>query len=195
MRIIFFDTETCGLPKNYRAPASDVDNWPRMIQIAWIQHNTDTEFFTEHEYIIKPDGFEIPEESSKIHGITTEIAMKKGFALKPVLEVFAKRVKEADLIVGHNISFDRKIAGAEFVRNGIPDVLHGTNRICTMWSSTKYCKIKGKRGYKWPGLEELYMKLFNKKMVGAHDALIDIRCTAECYFELVRRNVIVPPIV
>lgn len=32
---LFFDTETTGLPKNYKAPASDSDNWPRLVQIAW----------------------------------------------------------------------------------------------------------------------------------------------------------------
>jgi DNA polymerase-3 subunit epsilon len=33
---LFFDTETTGLPKNWKAPVTDLENWPRMIQIAWI---------------------------------------------------------------------------------------------------------------------------------------------------------------
>jgi len=28
---LFFDTETTGLPRNWKAPVTDLDNWPRMV--------------------------------------------------------------------------------------------------------------------------------------------------------------------
>ena len=37
---LIFDTETTGLPtKGYHEPISDVDNWPRLVQIAWQLHD------------------------------------------------------------------------------------------------------------------------------------------------------------
>ena len=33
---LFFDTETTGLPKNWKVPATDLNNWPRMIQLAYL---------------------------------------------------------------------------------------------------------------------------------------------------------------
>ena len=30
---LIFDTETTGLPKNWKAPLTDFDNWPRMVQL------------------------------------------------------------------------------------------------------------------------------------------------------------------
>lgn len=69
MRYCFFDTETAGLPKNFSAPTTDVDNWPRLVQLSWILTDERKEVF-----IIRPDGFTIPEEASNVHGITTERA-------------------------------------------------------------------------------------------------------------------------
>jgi hypothetical protein len=37
---LFIDTETTGLPKNYKAPLHDLSNWPRLIQIAWLLYNS-----------------------------------------------------------------------------------------------------------------------------------------------------------
>lgn len=36
MKYLFIDTETTGLPKEYDAPYTDIDNWPRLVQLAWI---------------------------------------------------------------------------------------------------------------------------------------------------------------
>jgi DNA polymerase III epsilon subunit-like protein len=193
MKILFFDTETTGIPKDYNAPVADTDNWPRLVSISWIQHVGDR-LHSTHDYIIKPKGFSIPQEASNIHGITTENAINKGFDLGAVLTVFAKRVREADLIVGHNISFDRKIVGAELCRLGIKDTLHGKERICTMFKSIKFCNIPGKYGRpKCPQLQELHVKLFGEEFAEAHSSLADIQATARCFFALVEKGVIELP--
>ncbi len=69
---LFFDTETTGLPQNWKAPVTDLNNWPRMIQIAWILCDDKGNRIESDDFIIKPENFEIPKDASTIHGISTE---------------------------------------------------------------------------------------------------------------------------
>src|SRR6056300_1659134 len=92
---LFFDTETSGLPTNWKAPVSDLSNWPRMIQVAWILCSGDGERLESASYIIRPEGFEIPAEASAVHGITTEIALNEGVKLNEVLLKFAELTQKA----------------------------------------------------------------------------------------------------
>ena len=181
---LFFDTETTGLPANYKASIEDVDNWPRLVQLAWITE--DKKGKTEViEYIIKPEGFTIPKEASDIHGITTEKALKDGVPLKDVLAKFAIAIQNASYIIGHNISFDINIMGCEYFRTKFHSELMQRDILCTMQSSTSYCKLPGFRGkYKWPKLEELYLKLFDTSFENAHDAKADIMATRKCFWKL-----------
>jgi DNA polymerase III subunit epsilon len=188
--ILFFDTETTGVPKNYNAPITDLNNWPRAVQIAWTIYQGAGDCIYERSAIIKPEGFEIPEEASKVHHITTEQAIREGQDLATILAAFVIDMTTVDALAGHNINFDVHILGAEFIRCNIENPIHTKPCICTMMRSTAFCKLPGKYGYKWPKLEELYQKLFNKPLVDAHDALIDIQATAECFFELQRLGII-----
>ena len=91
MVYLFFDTETTGLPKKYDAPSSDLDNWScRLVQLPWIMKDENQTLLSQGDFIIKPEGFEIPKESSNVHGITTEIALEKGKDLKKVREFSEK---------------------------------------------------------------------------------------------------------
>ena len=85
---LIFDTETTGLPKNFKAPITDTDNWPRCIQIAWQLHDELGNLIEHQDYLVKPDGFSIPYQSEKIHGISTELATEEGLPLAEVLEKF-----------------------------------------------------------------------------------------------------------
>ena len=185
----FFDTETTGLPRSYKAPVSDLNNWPRLIQVAWLVTEEGGKEIKSAEYIIKPDDFSIPAEAAKIHGITDEIANRSGVALKPVLEEIAADIAAATVLIAHNIQFDEKIVGAEFLRTGSRNHLEAKPRECTMHSSTNYCGIPGPYGNKWPKLQELHEKLFQKAFPDAHNALADVRACAKCYFELRRIGV------
>jgi len=187
---LFFDTETTGLPRNYKAPATDTNNWPRMIQIAWVLSSKKGKRIDAQSYIIKPEGFMIPPESSKIHGITTERALDEGVDLRKVLNEFNELINESNYLVAHNISFDEKIVGAEFIRNQIPSQLFNKPRLCTMHASTNYCRIPGRYGYKWPRLSELHIKLFGKDFEDAHDAAADISATEKCFWALRKKGII-----
>ncbi len=187
--ILFFDTETTGVPRNYKVPASDVESWPRLVQLGFIVMD-DKNPLLETEYVVYPS-FEIPAEASRVHGITTERARDIGQPIGDILGNFKFWVENCDVIVGHNVDFDVHVVGAEFIRLLEKDPFEGKKIVCTMQSSTRFCGIPNGRGsFKWPKLHELYRKLFDRDMGAAHTALQDIQNTAQCYFELVERGVI-----
>lgn len=187
---LIFDTETTGLPKDWKAPVTQVDNWPRMVQLAWVRFDAKGELFDQGNHIIAPEGYTIPKAASDIHGITTAKAMAEGQSLLPVLEQFADLLAQSDCVVAHNISFDENILGAEFIRKGVRHQLHGKPKVCTMLGSTDYCRIPGQRGYKWPRLSELHYRLFKTYFEEAHNAAVDVQATARCFWELKRLGVL-----
>jgi DNA polymerase-3 subunit epsilon len=188
--ILFFDTETTGLPKNWKAPVTDLNNWPRMVQLAYILYDTNENVISKGDYIIKPEGYSIPSDSSNIHGISTEKAIREGKELRLVLDEFNSLLSKAEYLVAHNISFDEKIVGAEFLRIEMQNSIPSKRKICTMESSTNFCAIDGPYGYKWPKLSELHYKLFHSNFEEAHNAAEDIKATAKCFWELKRQGVI-----
>ena len=187
---LFFDTETTGLPRNWKAPVTDLNNWPRMVQLAFLLYDPDGNEISGGDYIIRPEGYRIPADASRIHGITTERALLEGRPLPEVLEVFNSLIPQASYLVAHNISFDEKIIGAEFLRCHMPNSLNGKRKICTMDSTTNFCAINGPYGYKWPKLSELHYKLFRTGFEEAHNAAADIRATVKCFWELKRRGIL-----
>lgn len=187
---LFFDTETTGLPRRWNAPVTDVDNWPRLVQLAWMVCDRDGEIVAKADRLVQPQGFTIPPEVSRIHGITTRMAMEKGRSLKEVMEEFADRIDGVSALVGHNISFDECIVGAEFERLRMMTSLFLKPKYCTMKSSVDYCKLPGKNGFKSPKLAELHEILFGKGFENAHNALADVEATARCFWELKKRGVV-----
>ena len=189
---LIFDTETTGLPQNFNAPLSDSDNWPRMVQIAWQLHDENGELIENQDYIIKPEGYDIPFNATRIHGISTKMAQEQGRDLQEVLEEFTEVLKKTKVVAGHNIDFDYKIVGAELFRKGIENTLEKTPSADTMELGTDFCQlIGGKNGrYKSPKLEELYEKLYGKKFDEAHNAAADVNATAQVFFEMMRIGII-----
>jgi DNA polymerase III epsilon subunit-like protein len=197
--INFFDTETTGLPKNWRAPMSDVENWPRIIQLAWTVTDSTGKVLKTHERLIKPDGWEVPTGDFWIqHGFTQEKSMAEGEPLAEVLTEFIADLESCEILVAHNMDFDHKVVGAEMVRHGMTGKVLA--KICTKEVSVDFCKIpfpgrKDTRSwvqqqYKWPTLAELHMKLFGKEFENAHSAGGDVLALKDCFFGLVNRGVI-----
>ena len=190
---LIFDTETTGLPRNYNAPLSDSDNWPRMVQIAWQLHDETGQLLHYDSIIIKPEGYTIPFNAEQIHGISTKRALEEGRELKTVLQEFIEIVNKCKYLCGHNIEFDINIIGAEFLRMGLPNVFEGKPSIDTKSDeTTAYCAIPGGKGgkFKWPTLSELYTKLFNESFAEAHNAAFDVQATAKAFFEIIKRSII-----
>lgn len=189
---LIFDTETTGLPRDYNAPLTDHDNWPRCVQIAWQLHDEKGFLIEAVNQIIKPDGFTIPYKAVEIHGISTELALKEGKPLAEVCTRFREALKKAKWVAGHNISFDLSIMGAEFYRVQDTNPLDSVDYLDTKEAGTDYCAIPGGKGgkFKWPTLSELHQKLFNKSFGEAHNAAADVEATARCFFKLIELGLI-----
>jgi len=194
MKLLFIDTETTGLPKDYKAPASKTDNWPRLVEIGYIMTDENDNNPTRRNLIAKPDGFIIPTEASDVHGIVTKDALERGVHIRYILRELESYINQADIVIAHNYNFDSKIIGAEYHRQGMPDPLDGKNAICTCDNQTivDYCALPGKwpGKFKWPKLKELFSRLYCYEFEEQHSALADIQATADCYFELKKREVI-----
>lgn len=189
---LVFDTETTGIPRNHDAPASDIGNWPRLIQIAWLLADTEGRELGSQAFIIRPDGFVIPDSAARLHGIDTQTAHQLGVEVSSALDAFAKDLSAAEILVAHNVRFDERVVGAEFFRAGrTTNPIESKTRCCTMRQATDFCRIPGgPRGYKWPTLDQLHRTLFGVGLEAAHNAIADVRACATCFFELKRRGII-----
>jgi len=189
---IVFDTETNGKPLNYKAEAWDVKNWPRVVQLAWAVYDNDGNLAGTQKHLIRPDGWQIPDEVVEIHGITYQMAMQDGIPAQDAISRFISDYNSARVLVAHNMKFDYPVLLCEFLRYGLRTE-NKTRKVCTMEESTDFCQIPGGfRGrYKWPKLIELHQILFGEGFDGAHDALNDVLACGRCYFELLKQGVII----
>lgn len=188
---LIFDTETTGLPKRWDAPITDADNWPRCIQIAWQLHDAMGNCIEHQDYLVQPEGFNIPYDAEKIHGISTELAQKNGVPLAEVLEKFNAVLSKTKFIVGQNVGFDLNIMGAEFHRELVENNLQNLPVLDTCTEHTaNLCQIPGGRygKFKLPTLTELHEFLFHTPFAEAHNATADVEATTRCFFELIRRE-------
>ncbi|PQJ20514.1 DNA polymerase III subunit alpha [Nonlabens tegetincola] len=188
---LIFDTETTGLPKRWDAPITDTDNWPRVVQIAWQLHDEMGNLIEHEDYLIKPDGFDIPYDSERVHGISTQLAQEQGIALEEMLEKFNIALSKTKFVVGQNLNFDLMVTGSEFVRAQIANQLQEIPVLDTCTEHTaQLCQIPGGRGgkFKLPTLTELHEFLFGEPFSEAHNATADVEATTRCFLELVRKQ-------
>lgn len=204
MNICIIDCETTGKIIDPRLPFTEVDNFPRVIQLGFLIADTDTEkTIYSRSHLIKPAGWTIPEETFWImHGFSTEKSLAEGSDILPVLQDFVDSLEDHSvaLIVAHNLSFDHSVLCAELYRHGLKSNRR-PEKLCTMQVGTDVCKIPFGRdhrpwmnkSWKFPKLLELYQHLFGKGFEGGHDALQDCRAVRDCFFELLKRGVIKLP--
>ena len=188
---LIFDTETTGLPKRWRAPITDTNNWPRAVQIAWQLHDAMGNCIEHQDYLIQPEGFNIPYDAEKIHGISTELAQEIGLPLKEVLEKFNEALSKSKFVVGQNVGFDLNIMGCEFFREDTATKLLELPVLDTCTEHTALlCRLPGGRGgkFKLPTLTELHEYLFGEAFNEAHNATADVEATTRCFLELIRRE-------
>ncbi len=192
---LIFDTETTGVPHNKTAPVTDLENWPRVVQMAWQLHDAQGKLIRQHNALIKPIGFDIPFKAEQIHGISTQRAMEEGKELEAVLALFLADMDAAGFLVGHNIEFDLPILAAEMVRLGQdPQRILAKSKIDTALVAIEFCQLPGGIGgkLKMPRLIELHEKLFTQGFADAHDAAYDVAATGRCFFGLIHARVVAP---
>lgn len=186
-RFLFFDCETTGLPRSRNFSIDHVEDWPRLVQIAWARYDSRGNSEEIRCHIVRPEGFTIPADATRIHGITHAHALRVGRDLAEVLDEFLAEVERpGTTLVAHNLDYDRGVVGGELVRMGRPLGFLDLTGICTMTSTTELCQLSrpGGFGYKWPTLEELHRYVFGYSYEGAHDAASDIDACARSFFKL-----------
>lgn len=195
----FIDTETTGLPINDNLPYTELDNWPHLVQVALIIEDDNYGILAKRNMILKPDGYSIPESSARIHGIANAQAIKVGEDRKHVIGFLDQVLSNSNIVIGHNVSFDLNVVKAEIIRvKGIENALFTTknhNVVDTMKMGMNICKTPNlsfhthmSQPYKYPKLDELYYKLFNKHFNNQHDAMADVQAAYDCYYELKRKS-------
>lgn len=189
---LIFDTETTGLPRNWNAPITDTDNWPRCIQIAWQLHDEFGSLIEHQDYLVRPDGFNIPYDAERIHGISTELAEEQGIPLSEVLEKFNLALAKSKFVVGQNVGFDVNIMGCEFHRLGVESPMSQMPVLDTCTETTaELLRLPGGRGgkFKLPTLTELHQYLFGEPFAEAHNATADVEATTRCFLQLIKLEV------
>lgn len=207
---LVFDTETNGLPKNYNGSMKDLDNWPRITQLAWGVYDEGGILLSSRRDLIIPNHWTIPtvEELTKQgnknpnffeeNNMSTKRCSNEGIAILEALKAFAKAYNSCKFMIAHNMNFDHNILGAELLRAIRADPYCADKikmeikipKLCTMLSSVDLCQLPGPYGFKWPKLEELHRFLFNEDFDGAHDAGFDVEACSRCFFELTKRGII-----
>lgn len=192
MKIFVFDTETTGLPDDRYAPVIATHKWPYIVQLSYLLYDIEKDSVIKSiDKIIKlPKDIKITKESTNIHKITDEISSTRGVFLKDELLEFNNTLLEADLIIGHNIEFDKNMIMVECYRhkiiNNFTAAGQKNNEFCTMKNSINLCKIikynsRGEPYYKYPKLMELHKHLFGTIPDGLHNSMIDILVCLRCY--------------
>lgn len=182
--VLFLDSETTGIPERSWEWHTDFDKYPHVVQMAWL-HGCKVE-----THIIRPDGWEIPQETVEVHGITTEYALEHGEPFASIVDMFIQDCHDAGLICGHNIHFDTAIIKANILRelgreyydaNDVESALYKGKRLETMRSTMKWVDARMANGrLKFPNLSELYSRCFPGESFPAHDALEDVKAVARC---------------
>lgn len=186
---LFFDTETTGLPADFNAPISDSDNWPRCIQLSWSVYSKKGKLKQQGDFLISPDGFVVPNDVARIHGITTDKIKEKGEALDVVLNNFLEDLNGVKFIVGYHVAFNLKIVASEFYRRSINNNLFDIPviELCRN-EAAQLCRLKNgeSRHYKLPTLSELSVFLFNEGLDESAECKDYVEAEARCFFELKR---------
>jgi TPR repeat protein len=182
MDLLFADTETVGIPLDTSASYRNVDNWPRIKQIAWIVYGKDGVVGVQRNFAITDD---VDSASSN----SSEYVPKTIKPIHVILHDFLYDLQSCDVIVGHNIQYDVTVILCEMYRLGLDtERLENLQQFCTMKYGVNVCGFDTKYGDRYPSLQELYTKIFHQPFENAHDAYCDIKATADCFWELVRRD-------
>lgn len=197
MKILVFDTETTGLPSSRNASILETDKWPHIVQLSWILYDDNTKKLLNYQDHIIKCVIDIPQESTRIHGITNEVSQESEVTIQHALGLFNNDLKTAEVVVAHNISFDKRMCMVEAIRvkskqyfttNGVRKPEY-----CTMKSTKDFCNIEkesmnGDTYIKYPTLSELHNKLFGFEPKGTHNAMVDVLICLRCYLYYVKKQ-------
>lgn len=192
MPTLFLDTETTGM-YDFKSHFT-AKNQPHICQIAALLDDEDRDEVASISLLINPSGWTFDPEAVSVHGITLEKAMECGVSLALACQIFNALLQKSDRLVAHNLKFDLQVMASQFAKVGQTFDTGSRKGYCTMLASTTICKLPSTRynQYKWPKLAEAYQILCGEELIGAHDALADVRACKEIYYQLIDAGVECP---
>lgn len=185
--MLFVDTETSGLPADWKQPYAAEQNWPYIVQLAWIIYTKDgQQVKAENHYLPLPDGVQISPSSMRVHGLTPEFLQANGEERMLVMQRLHDDLAQYQpMIVAHFAELDEHMIGAGFYRAHLDNPLQSLPSFCTMKVTEQFVRPAGQR---YLALGELYKRLFHEPLLHQHDARVDAQAAARCFFELQRKG-------
>ena len=179
---LVFDTETTGKIQKRLLAADPLQ--PHVVGLAAILADDAGNEFACMSVIIRPEGWEVPQEAAAIHGITTEAAAHYGIPIRAALAMFSQFCYLADELVAYNTAFDVEVMKAEYFRLDLEHYLYDEKVKCCMIKCAGILKLPNDNGYadyKWPKLGASYLHFFGEEMLDAHQAIHDTRNTLKVW--------------
>jgi DNA polymerase III epsilon subunit-like protein len=127
--------------------------------------------------------FAIDPASAKIHGITAEECFLKGRSFAEVLDRLTMDWRDVTTLVSHGVDVDVSILGMECIRLAGVWPFQDRLLVCTKEIGAVVCRIpRGRSGYKWPTLLELWTHLCcdGGVAVADHRAAQDVKLCVDC---------------
>jgi DNA polymerase-3 subunit alpha len=200
-KLLLLDTETNGLPKNRFAPISVADAYPAILQLSWSLFTlTGNEMTHEHSRDITvalDPSVAWDTGAAAVHGISETVARSGTSPINAFTELSDVMAK-SDIIVAHNLSFDKPVIRAAAyacgLRNLWPDTI---KEFCTMRFSRDLCKLPAMRpdAFKLPKLNELHSFLYGHPYDVSgnvlHTSKSDVDCLAKCLSMLFKKGLVV----
>ena len=179
-RLLFLDTEFTGFDK-------DEDH---LVQVAWVMTDLEGNILKNANYMVRPEGYEISEESTAIHHIDTAQAATFGYPIKVVMEQFRYDLLKCCCCVGYSLHSDWA-----FIRKAWKESLGAKYPFWPTIDLVEYEKmVRQQLNYdddcKTISLATMYLLLFGEPMTRAHNAMSDAQATCRCFWELVQQGVI-----
>ena len=190
---LVIDTETSGLPKKWEVSYATENNWPHVLQIAWIIYDCNGQQVKHENHYLKPGNFNITKASIKVHKLTRDFLLENGEDRLSVFKKFESDVLTyKPLVVAHFAELDFCMVGAEYYRLNLPNPLKNTPLFCTLKASAPYVKNPA---FKFLKLNIFYKTLFKKRPENLHNALVDAELTAEIFFYLLKKGEVTEQII
>jgi DNA polymerase III epsilon subunit-like protein len=121
-KVCIIHTETTGLHelRDEKVYKKNLFGFARLVSFSWIiavrESGDKFKIEKKQKFIIKPRCLQIPDEIVQFHGISQEVAKKKGTEIEQVLDAFKSDLIGVSVIVSHSLEFHLKAVQAELVR-------------------------------------------------------------------------------
>ena len=191
--LLFVDTETSGIPRDWSKPYSSRNNWPHIAQLAWVVYTRDGQEVKAENHYIQPNDYDMDPASGNVHGLTLDFLREKGESRHAVMQCLHRDLLHyKPLVVAHFMQLDFHMVAVGFHRAGLSNPMLGLPTFCTMRATGPLLR-HATQGFLRLG--ELYQRLFHEPQPREHDALADAYAAARCFFEMRRQGTVTDEII